>query len=78
MGENIAGTAEDEAVLALNLEVLPYSGGHLLVAGTYHFELIVAASNSKPQSHKLEVGFKGKWFREEDKMFSDGFEMRLL
>src|ERR1700733_1565087 len=33
MGENIVGSAEDETVLALNLEVLPFSGGHLLEVG---------------------------------------------
>jgi hypothetical protein len=65
-------------VLALNFEVLPFSRGHLLGAGTYRFGLIVAASNSRPQPYNLEVVVTGKWFLEEDKMFSDGFGMRLL
>jgi hypothetical protein len=78
MGENIPGTAEDETVLALNLAVLPFSGGHLLGVGIYRFGLIMAASNSKPRPYTLEVKAKGKWFRDEDKMFSDGFGMSLL
>jgi hypothetical protein len=77
-GEDVASTAEYETVLALDLEVLPSSGGHLLAAGTYRFDLIVAASNSKPRPYNLEVKVTGKWFPEEDRMLRDGFGMRLL
>ena len=78
MGEDVASTAEYETVLALDLEVLPSSEGHLLVAGTYRLGLIVAASNSKPRPYNLEVKVTGKWFPEEDRMLRDGFGMHLL
>jgi hypothetical protein len=77
-GEDLPGIAADVPLLALDLEVLPNSGGHLLEPGTYRFHLTLAASDHPPQHHKLEVVFQGKWHDDQDKMFGEGFGMRLL
>ena len=67
-----------DAILGLDLEVKPFSKGHLLEPGTYRFKVILAASNCSPREYLLEVVFPGKWFDGEEKMFSIGFKMRVL
>ena len=63
--------------LVLNVE-FPSSGTHLLETGTYHFHIMVAAANARPRRYKLEIVFYGKWFEEEEKMFDNGFKMRVV
>jgi len=75
--ETLPGVAPADAVLALELEAIP-SSAHLLEPGTYQFSLKLAASNYPPRDYKLEVTFPGTWFDQEDKMFSDGFGLRLV
>lgn len=77
-GENLPGVPTSDAVLGLDLEVKPYSLGHLLEPGTYHLRLILAASNCRPRPYTLEVVFPGRWFEDEEQMFSIGFKMRVL
>jgi hypothetical protein len=76
--ENLDGVEPNETILGLELEVKPFSKGHLLEPGTYHFALKLAASNCKPLEFSLKVMVKGTWFEDETKMFSDGFGMHLL
>jgi hypothetical protein len=76
--ENLDGVGSNETILGLELEVKPFSKGHLLEPGTYRFALKLAASNCKPLDFSLEVVVKGTWFDEEPKMFREGFGMRLL
>jgi hypothetical protein len=77
-GENLPDVPAGDAVLGLDLEVKPYSMGHLLEPGTYRFRVILAASNCPPRSYTLEIVFPGRWFEDEDQMFSIGFKMRVL
>jgi hypothetical protein len=77
-GEDLQGVPRDQTVLGLDLEVKSFSRGHLLEPGTYLFQLTLAASNHSPRNYKLEVFFPGKWFDDQNKMFSEGFGMRLL
>jgi hypothetical protein len=77
-GEDLLGVPTGEAVLGLDLEVKSFSRGHLLERGTYRFHLVLAASNHPPRNYKLEVVFPGKWFDDQEKMFREGFGMRLL
>jgi hypothetical protein len=76
--ENLNGVKSNETILELDLEVKPFSKGHLLEKGTYRFALKLAASNCKPIDFSLEVKVDGTWFDDETKMFSNGFGMRLL
>jgi hypothetical protein len=68
----------ERAVLALDVEFPPNTLGHLLVAGTYHFHLILAAADCRPRNYRLEVVFSGEWFAEEAKMFDIGFKMQTI
>ncbi len=75
--EDLPEVDEHAPVLALDLEVRPNNKGHLLEAGVYRFGLKLAASNHPVRHYTLEVDFKGIWLDDEDKMFRDGFGMRL-
>jgi len=77
-GETLPEVSATEAVLGLDVEVMGFVGRHLLKPGTYKFSLKLAASNHPPLDYTLEVVFPGKWFDNEEKMFSDGFGLRLL
>jgi hypothetical protein len=76
--EDLEGIAADTPVLGLDLEVQSPSNGHLLEPGTYRFGLTLGASDHAPQDFQLEVVFQGKWHNDQDRMFSEGFGMRLL
>jgi len=76
--ENLQGVAPPDAVLGLDVEVLGFVGRHLLEPGTYRFRLKLAASNYPPHDYTLEVVFPGKWFDDEERMFREGFGMRLV
>jgi hypothetical protein len=66
-------------MLVLQLEIKPFSGGHLLtLPHLYRFHIKIVAANHKPVPYTLEVNFPGKWFADKDQMFSDGFGMRVL
>ena len=65
-------------ILVLQLEVKPYSGGHLLEPHIYRFHIKLVAANHKPIPYTLDVNFPGKWFDDKNQMFSDGFGMRIL
>ena len=77
-GEDLPNVLPGDAVLGLDLEVKPFSNGHLLEPGTYIFTLKLAASNCSPRTYRLEVVFPGTWSDDEERMFSIGFKMRLL
>jgi hypothetical protein len=66
------------AVLVLDVEFPPNTLGHMLTAGTYHFHLILAASNCRPRNYKLEVAFSGIWIADEIQMFTTGFKMHAI
>ena len=77
-GESLPEVSATEAVLGLDVEAIGALGRHLLKPGTYKFSLKLAASNHPPLDCTLEVFFPGKWFDDEEKMFSEGFGLRLL
>jgi hypothetical protein len=76
--ENLPELDPQSAVLALELEVQPNSLGYLLEPGEYLLSLKLVASNHAPKDYTLEVRFPGKWFDQQDMMFSDGFGLRLV
>jgi hypothetical protein len=71
------GIKEDRAtVFALDLEVQPNTGSHLLRPGTYQLELRVAAANASPVKKLFEITITGKWFTEEPTLFSEGIGIK--
>jgi hypothetical protein len=74
-GEDLAGVAPGDGVLALDVQVATYSNGHLLEPGTYLLHLTVAASNGPSAHYILEVSYSGKWSPEEKEMFHE-FKMK--
>jgi hypothetical protein len=76
--ENLADVAPNETILGLDVAVKQFPNGHLLGPGTYRFALKLGASNCDSQDYLLEVVVKGTWFEDENKMFREGFGMRLL
>jgi hypothetical protein len=72
IGEDLPDVAVNETVLALDLEVKPFSKGHLLGPGTYRVHLKLAASDCKPRDYVLRVTVTGSWSPYEDKMFGEG------
>lgn len=72
----LPNVANDQCVLALDLQVEPNSGGHLLGPGFYRLSLVLAAANSPPQESFLDIRVTGDWY-DDDRMFSDGIRVRL-
>lgn len=56
-------STERDAVLELDVEFPPNNRGHVLQAGTYRFDLILAAANCAPRHYSLEVHLKTFWDR---------------
>jgi len=77
-GEQLPGVAPGDGVLALDLEVKATSLSYLLEPGTYRLALKLAAANHAPADYTLEIVFPGRWFDEQEKMFSDGFGLSLV
>lgn len=68
----------DSTVFSFDLEVQPYNYSHLIPPGNYKLELFIGASNiRKPSKRILIVDISGKWFPQEDEMFTRGITMDL-
>jgi hypothetical protein len=70
------GEYKADPLLTLDVEFPPNMSGHILKNGTYLFHLILAAANGRPHHYRLKVTFFGKWFDEEQEMFSKGIEIQ--
>ena len=77
-GHDLPGVADNQAILALDLQVEPNNKGHLVEPGIYHLALVVAAANTSPQKYTPEINFAGDWFDDETKMLRDGLGIRLV
>jgi hypothetical protein len=62
-------------ILELDLEVQPNTLSHLILEGHYRFFVQVAAANAHPTEKCWDLNLTGKWFQEEDKMFSEGIKI---
>lgn len=78
VGYDLPTLADNETVLALDLEVQPNTRSHLVSPGVYHLTLRVAGANCPPRTHVLELTLTGKWFADEPRMFTDGLGIKLL
>lgn len=75
-GEILSSVSDDKTILALDLEVQPNTLSHLLEPATYQLHLQLAAANAAPIKKRFEITLTGKWFDEENKMFSDGIGIK--
>jgi hypothetical protein len=78
VGDDLPTLADNETVLALDLEIQPNTRSHLVPPGVYRLTLRVAAANCPPRTHVLELTLTGKWFADEPRMFTDGLGIKLL
>lgn len=72
----LPGPLGDQCVLALDLEVEPNSGGHLLGPGYYRLTLMLAAANSPPREYFLDIRITGDWY-DDDRMLSEAIRLHL-
>ena len=63
------------AVMELDLEVSPNTGGHFVTAGEHMLEVRIGAANAKTQSSWFFITFGGNWHDQESQMF--GKELRI-
>jgi len=75
-GHAIRGVAAGQTVLCLDLQVAPNTRTHLVSPGIYRLQIRVAAANSRPVDHMIELTLTGKWFDDQAKMFTDGLGFR--
>jgi len=78
VGYDLPTVAADESILALDLEVKPNTLSHLVPHGVFRLELRVAAANCRPVTHTLEITVTGKWFSNQNRMFSDGLGIKAI
>jgi hypothetical protein len=78
VGHVLESVAASKGVLAFDLQVEPNMKGHLVGPGTYRLRLIVAAANALPVEYEIEMIFTGDWYDDEDKMLTDGFQMKTI
>lgn len=75
LGHDLPGVAQNQTILALDLEVQPNTLGHLVQPGVYRLTVLIAAANAKPVTKVIELNHTGQWYADEQTMFSDGFGM---
>jgi len=78
---NVPGIAipgePDTLLFELELEVQPFTGGHLLKQGEYQIDLQIASENSKPVTKELFLNFLGPWTTAENVMFENAIGIRF-
>jgi hypothetical protein len=77
LNEDLHGVGQLRGVLVLDVEVKPNQQGDLLEAGTYRFELKLAAANYRPRTVTIRVQFDGLWYPDEEEMFKH-YEMNSI
>jgi len=77
VGHILPDVARTYCVVALDVQVEPNSGGHLLGPGFYRLSLILAAANSSPKEYLLDIRVTGDWYEDETRMFQEGIRLHL-
>jgi hypothetical protein len=75
LGHDLPSVPQDQTILALDLEVQPNTLTHLVAPGEYRLTVRIAAANAKPVTKVIELNHTGRWYPDEQTMFSDGFGM---
>jgi hypothetical protein len=77
-GEDLPAFALKSTIFGLALEVCPSTLSHLLIPGTYQFELRIAAANCSPVVKKLELTVTGNWYDDPQTMCRKGIHLRVI
>ncbi len=78
LGQTLPAVVAGQTILALDLEVAPNTKSHLIPPGVYQLYLRIAAANCKPITRVIELNITGRWFADQDHMFSDGIGIRVV
>jgi hypothetical protein len=66
----------DNVVLALDVEVPPNTGSHLIFPGEYRIKLIFAANNLSPVTKCYSLVIADKWTEDQDEMLGKNIVIR--
>jgi len=75
-GDTLEDVKDDLTVLALALEVEPYTKSHLIGPGVYRLYVRLAAANCEPVPKVFEINLPGQWYADEECMRSKGIGIR--
>ena len=78
LGEILPNIEASQSVLALDLEVTPNTKSHLVGPAVYQLHLRIAAANCAPIEKVIELTITGKWFADQNEMFSDGLGIKII
>jgi hypothetical protein len=67
-----------QTVIALAVEVDPFTATHVLVTGDYRLTVKLAAANADPVTCTIEITHRGRWFETEEWMRTEGLGLRLV
>jgi hypothetical protein len=77
-GHILEGVPDNQTILGLDLEMLTFTGTHLIRPGTYQMLLRVAGANCAVVEKTIELSVTGAWFAQEDRMFKEGLGLRVV
>lgn len=70
--DNSSGETNDDLKFELETEIVPNTRSNEFGKGEYQLLLRIGASNCEPLEKIFQINFKGRWYDNEFKMFSDG------
>lgn len=71
------GIQAEETLFYLETFVRSNTLEYLLDPGEYQIRLQIAAANADPKTFAFHLNHTGKWFREEEQMYSQGLGLRI-
>lgn len=69
---------ESQTTISLDLEFEPATYSHLIPPGEYRVTLKIGGANFGPVTKLVKVVHTGKWYPDEERMFSDGLGITVL
>jgi len=63
---------QDQTTFSFDVEVIPSTLNHIIGPGQYCLKIIVGAANSNPVERTLKINLSGKWYSDEQAMFTNG------
>jgi len=68
----------EKTILSIDTVAKPCNLSHLVLDGTYHLVVWIAATDMKSIGKILEIVITGDWYDDEQKMLEQGVGLRLL
>jgi hypothetical protein len=75
-GDDLGVVPDDQTILALDLEFKPNTMSHLIQPGTYQLHPKISGSNCAVVDKIIELTIAGSWFRDEERMFTEGLGIK--